>query len=121
MNELAIPMVGLSPGRLLSLLQGWVGKPRPEMSHLLLVSISVLPFGEAAPEFWTDLNKILTQCRERNGGTLYDLGESERALLFKLNESREVMLTTELKVNLLRLIQQHFPEHFGLVDQSRLL
>ena len=121
MNEVAIPMVGQSPGRLLSLLQGWVGKPRPEMSHLLLVSISVLPFGEAAPEFWTDLNKILTQSRERDGGALYDLGESERALLFKLNENRELALTTELRVNLLRLIQRHFPDHFGLVDQSRLL
>ena len=121
MNEQAIPMLGQSPARLLALLQGWVGKSRPEMSHLLLVSISVLPFIEAAPEFWADLNKILTQCRERHDGTLYDLSESERALLFKLNESREIMLTTDLRVNLLRLIQRYFPEHFGLVDQTRLL
>lgn len=121
MNEQAIPMIGQSPTRLLSLLQSWVGKPRPEMSHLLLVSISVLPYGETSPEFWTDLNKTLTQCRERNDGTLYDLSESERALLFKLNEDKELSITTELRVNLLRLIQRHFPDHFGLIDQSRLL
>ncbi|MCC7015981.1 MAG: EAL domain-containing protein [Rhodospirillales bacterium] len=121
MNEQAIPMIGQSPTRLLSLLQSWVGTPRPEMSHLLLVSISVLPYGETSPEFWADLNKTLTQCRERNDGTLYDLSESERALLFKLSENKELSITTELRVNLLRLIQRHFPDHFGLVDQSRLL
>jgi hypothetical protein len=121
MNEQVIPMVGQSPARLLSLLQGWVGKPRPEMSHLLLVSISVLPYTETSPEFWNDLNKILTQSRTRNEGSLYDLSDSERALLFKLNEGKELSVTTELRVNLLRLIQRHFPDHFGLVDQSRLL
>ncbi len=121
MNEQAIPMMGQAPARLLALLQGWVGKPRPGMTHLLLVSISVLPFIEAAPEFWIDLNKILTRCCERYDGTLYDLSESERALMFKLNDSQEVMLTTDLRINLLRLIQRYFPDHFGLVDQTRLL
>lgn len=121
MNDIAVPMVGESPRRLLALLQGWTGQPRPEMSHLLLVSISVLPHSEASPEFWLDLNKILSQCRDRFEGKLYDLSESERAMLMKMNDQKEIAITSDLRVNLLRLIQRHFPDHFGLVDQSRLL
>jgi hypothetical protein len=121
MNDEAIPMLGQSPSRLLELLQGWVGKSRPEKTHLLLVSISVLPTTETTPEFWSDFNKALIHSRDRNDGALYDLSETERALLFKLTENREIALTTDLRVNLLRLIQRHFPDHFGLVDQTRLL
>jgi hypothetical protein len=121
MNDQAIPMLGQSPSRLLAQLQSWVGKSRPEKTHLLLVSISVLPTTETTPEFWVDFNKALVQSRDRNEGTLYDLSDTERALLFKLNEAREITLTTDLRVNLLRLIQRHFPDHFGMVDQTRLL
>ncbi len=121
MNEQEIPMVGEPPESLHALMQGWVGKPRPEMSHLILISISVLPYGEAAPEFWVDLNKVLIQCRDRNEGAIYDLSESERALLFKMNDVRELSISTDLRVNMLRLIQRYFPDHFGLVDQTRLL
>ena len=121
MNDQTIPLHGQPPTRLLAQLQGWVGKPRPEKSHLLLVSISVLPTTETTPEFWADFNKTLIQSRDRNDGTLFDLSDTERALLFKLNDAREVTLTTDLRVNLLRLIQRHFPDHFGMVDQTRLL
>ena len=121
MNDQAIPMVGQSPESLHALMQSWVGKPRPEMSHLILISFSVLPYGEAAPEFWIDLNKVLVQCRDRNEGAIYDLSESERALLFKMNDVRELSISTDLRVNMLRLIQRYFPDHFGLVDQTRLL
>lgn len=121
MNDQPIPMLGQSPSRLLGQLQEWVGKSRPEKSHLVLVSISVLPITETTPDFWTDFNKILIHCRDRNEGTLYDLSETERALVFKLNEAREVTVSTDLRVNLLRLVQRHFPDHFGMVDQTRLL
>lgn len=121
MSDQPIPMHGQPPSRLLAQLQSWVGKPRPEKSHLLLVSISVLPTSETTPEFWADFNKALIHSRDRNEGALYDLSDTERALLFKLNDAREVTITTDLRVNLLRLIQRHFPEHFGMVDQTRLL
>lgn len=121
MNEQPIPMLGQSPSRLLAEMQAWVGKTRPEKTHLILVSISVLPITETTPDFWVDFNKALMHSRDRNEGALYDLSETERALLFKLNEAREVTLTTDLRVNLLRLIQRHFPDHFGMVDQTRLL
>ena len=121
MNEQAIPVVGQPPESLHALMQSWVDKARPEMTHLILISISVLPYGEAAPEFWVDLNKVLVQCRDRNEGSIYDLSESERALLFRMNDIRELSISTDLRVNLLRLIQRYFPDHFGMVDQTRLL
>ncbi len=121
MNDQTIQMPGQSPSRLLELLQSWTGKPRPDRTHLLLVSISVLPTTETTPEFWVDFNKALIHSRDRDNGALFDLSDTERALLFNLKENREVALTTDLRVNLLRLIQRHFPDHFGLVDQTRLL
>ena len=121
MAERAIPMVGQPPSKLLSMMRGWVGRSKPEMSHLLLVSIGMLPVGDAPPEFWLDFNQILNACRERNGGGLFDLSESERAILVNMNEYKEVVITTDLRVDLLRLLQRHFPDFLGLVDQSRLL
>lgn len=120
MTDRATPMAGQSPAKLLSMLRGWTGK-KPEMSHLLLVSMGMLPVADATPDFWHDLNKVLGNCRERNGGTVFDLSESERSVLINMNEYKEIVITTDLRVDLLRLIQRHFPDYFGLVDQSRLL
>ena len=51
----------------------------------------------------------------------YELSLADWALLAKMSEHAEVGMISDIKVSILRLIQQHFPEHFGMVDQSRLV
>ncbi|MBM3566453.1 MAG: EAL domain-containing protein [Alphaproteobacteria bacterium] len=88
---------------------------------MILLSLGMLPTADASTEFWLDLNQILTACRDRNGGTVYDLNETDRSILINMNEYKEVVITTDLRVDMLRLLQRNFPDYFGLVDQARLL
>lgn len=106
---------------LLVLLQGWKRQQRPEYNTLLLVSLSVLPIASADPRFFEELQTTLWQYRRRHHAALFELSPSDHALLVKMSEFNQVTVLTDLKVELLRLIQSYFPEHFGMVDQTRLL
>lgn len=88
---------------------------------LLLISLSVLPINEASDDLWSDLNDALGVFKNRYDGTIYMLSEPDRAVLVEATEYNRRQQVTDLKVSLLRIIQSHFPNHFGMVDQSRLL
>ncbi len=105
---------------LLKRLHGMEGKP-PRGLSLMLVSLSALPAGDEDDDFWGELDDFLVEFKARYDGELYELSLADRALLIKMSEHGEVGMISDLKVSILRLIQQHFPENFGMVDQTRLL
>jgi hypothetical protein len=105
---------------LLKRLRGWAERPT-EHNSLLFVSLSALPTGQARQELWDELHRVLASFRQRHGALVYRLSLPERALLVKITEFNKIGMFSDLKVELLRLIQQHFPEQFGVVDQSRLI
>lgn len=112
--------VGPPAADLLARLRAW-SNGRLEQTHLLLVSVSVLPIAHAPADFWMDLGRALLGVKARHNARPFDLGGGERALLITLNEYNQLTVATDLRLELLRLIQRHFPDHFGMVDQSRLL
>ena len=88
---------------------------------LLLVSLSVLPVSEAEDGLWPEFDAALGLFKNRYSAAVYRLSDPDRAILVESNEYNSSQMNTDLKVALLRLIQNYFPNHFGLVDQSRLL
>ncbi len=88
---------------------------------MLLISLGVLATEDAAPSFWKDFNDVVNAFRRRHVAATYTLSQTDRACLVKIGEYNQVTLITDAKVELLRLIQQYFPDQFGLIDQSRLL
>ncbi len=90
-------------------------------NSLVLVSLGGLPLQNATPEFWADLDESFWKSRERYEADIFVIDTEERGMLVKLNELNEVRIIPDMKVELLRLIQRHFPENFGMVDQSRLI
>ena len=96
------------------------GKPSQGLS-LMLVSLSALPGGDEYDDFWGELDDFLFDYKARYDGELFELSLADRALLVKMSEQGEVGMISDLKVSILRLIQQHFPENFGMVDQTRML
>jgi hypothetical protein len=88
---------------------------------LVLLSLSAIPTGNAEDEFWKGIDDLLWGYKHRYEGELYELSQTDRALLIKFSEYSEIGMLSDLKVAILRLIQQYLPEHFGMVDQSRLL
>lgn len=99
------------------------GLPKPPtiVNALMLVSLGMLPLGDAPDVFWADYRRALAEFRARQGVEIYELASSERGFLVKLDDFNLVRLNSDLKVTLLRLIQEYFPDNFGMVDQTRLV
>lgn len=95
--------------------------PPTGVNALLIVSLSMLPLTSASGEFWADFRRSLAEFRDRHRIEIFELAFSERGFLAKLDEFNLVRINSDLKVSLLRLIQEHFPENFGMVDQTRLV
>ena len=104
---------------LLKRLQGLEGKPSQGFS-LMLISLNALP-SEEEDDFWGELDDFLVEFKARYEAELYELSLGERAVLVKMTEQAEVGMISDIKVSVLRLVQQLYPEHFGMVDQARLL
>lgn len=116
-----VPLDQAPPGRdLLKLLRSWDGQPQ-EYNTLLLMSLGVLAINDDDESFWADLRRMLTSFHKRHHAKPFELSLVDRAFLVKMTEYNQVAMMTDAKVEVLRLIQQYFPEQFGMVDQSRLL
>jgi hypothetical protein len=114
------PQRAQNPSDLLKLLRNW-GSQSQEHNTLLLISIGMLATDDAGPDFWKDFNDLVSAFRRRHHAADFTLSQMDRACLVKLTEYNQVTLFTDAKVELLRLIQQYFPDQFGMIDQSRLL
>jgi len=90
-------------------------------NSLVLISLGGLPLQDASKQFWLDLDEAMGKSRDRYEADVFVIDNEERGLLIKLNELNEVRVIPDMKVEMLRLIQRHFPENFGLIDQSRLI
>lgn len=106
--------------RLLEKLSNW-SPGRGDPSTLFLVSLGSLPTQLAGKDFWLDLNKVMLVLKTRYGASIYELSRNDYAALIKTTEMSRIGIVSDLKLDLLRLIQEHLPDHFGLVDQTRLL
>ncbi len=110
------------PGsELLKRLQLMEGQTSPAYTTLLLLSVGVLPLSEAEDVFWRDFDKAIWNYKERYNAAIYEISPADRAFLVKVTDANQVRILSDLKVEILRLIQSYFPENFGMIDQSRLL
>ncbi|MBT6094823.1 MAG: EAL domain-containing protein [Rhodospirillaceae bacterium] len=98
-----------------------MASPPIGVNALLIVSLSMLPLNNAPEEFWADFRRALVEFRDRHNVEVFELAYAERGFLAKLDEYNLVRINSDLKVTLLRLIQEYFPENFGMVDQTRLV
>lgn len=112
--------VGGSAADLLDELKRW--KPgAASYSTLILVSFSILPTHDAPNDLWFDFKRLLLSYKSRHQAKIFDLTLADRAILMRLTDFNQVGILSDLKIDMLRLIQQHMSEHFGRIDQSRLL
>lgn len=91
-----------------------------EFNSLILISLEGLPEPEDAT-YWDAFSEVLQAFKTRFPAQIYRVTQIEYVIMVKITESNQININTTLKFDLLKLIQQHFPEFFGLVDQSRLV
>lgn len=92
-----------------------------EQNTLLMISLGMVATDEAEAAFWDELSDTLNAFKKRQNAKIYALSRTDSAALVRMTEYNQVSMLTDAKVELLRLIQQYFPDQFGMVDQSRLL
>lgn len=88
---------------------------------LMLNSLTALPTDDEDDKFWGELDDFFTEYKARYDAELYELSLGDRAILVKMSEQAEVGMISDIKVSVLRLIQQCYPEQFGMIDQARML
>jgi len=91
-----------------------------EYNTLILISLEGLP----APDdevYWAEFIEVLQAFKTRFPSQIFRISQIEYVVMVKMTEVNQINVNTSLKFDLLKLIQQHFPEFFGLVDQSRLV
>lgn len=111
--------VGGSPQELLAELKEWRERVGG-YSTLLLISFGVLPLEDAPAALWLDLKKSLLAIKTRLNAGLHDLSLGEKAMLLRVTENSLVGVLADIKIEVLRLVQQYFAEQFGHIDQARM-
>ncbi len=107
--------------KLLTRLKNWQGGTE-EPNHLILVSFATLGMTEEEDQnLRSKTDEAYQRSHERRGAEIYRLTNTDTALLMKLSEFNQMEWTSELKVDLIRVIQQNFPQYFSQIDQSRML
>ncbi len=91
-----------------------------DRNTLILISLDSMP--EATDDtYWRDLGEMFQSFKSNFNASIYQISRVEYGILLKLTEVTQINVNTSLKYDLLRLIQRHFPDFFGMVDQNRLI
>ncbi len=91
-------------------------------TNLIAVSVSAaLPENKRTPQLLEQMQAGLGAIAERVRGKFYRATAGDFVVMVKTEEHLMVSLVRDLKVEMLRMIEQNFPGSFGTIDQSRLV
>lgn len=91
-------------------------------TNLIAVSVlSALPENKRTPELLEAMLNGLAIISARVRGTFYRATPGDFVIMVKADEGSLVAIVRDLKVEMLRMIEHHFPGTFGTIDQSRLV
>lgn len=91
-------------------------------TNLIAVSASAaLPEAKRTPELLDQIQSGLGAIAARVRGKFYRVTPGDFVVMVKAEEGAMVSIVRDLKVEMLRMIEQHFPGSFGTIDQSRLV
>jgi len=91
-------------------------------TNLIAVSVSAaLPESKRTTELLEQIQGGLGAIAQRERARLYRATVGDFVVLVRAEEHKMVAIVRDLKVEMLRMIEQHFPGSFGTIDQSRLV
>lgn len=92
-----------------------------DLNYLLLVSFTTLGLPEERGPALEALDGVFLSFVHNRGGRIYRLSDLDVAILMKLADFNRMETMMDLKVDVMRVIQNKLPEHFSKVDQARLI
>ena len=112
------------PRDLRALVQDMAEWRKAPVSDTSLIAISLnnaLPEAKRTPELVEALAQSMGKLATRVKARFYRATPGEFVLIAKANEGAMVAIVRDLKIDLLRLVEGHFPGSFGTIDQTRLV
>lgn len=92
-----------------------------DVNHLLLISFTTLGGPDEQTRVQEALEGAFLTFVHSRGGRVYKLSDLDTAILIKLADFNRMETMMDLKVDIMRVIQNHLPEHFSKIDQARLI
>lgn len=92
-----------------------------DVNHLLLISFTTLGGPDEQTRVQEALEGAFLTFVHSRGGHVYKLSDLDTAILIKLADFNRMETMMDLKVDIMRVIQNHLPEHFSKIDQARLI
>jgi EAL domain-containing protein (putative c-di-GMP-specific phosphodiesterase class I) len=88
---------------------------------LLLVTLEGLPINTMEHEYWVSITREVNTYNTRYSSLAYQLSDSEFGFLVDMTDDNQVNVMTDLKVRMISVINEVFPDLFGSIDQTRLV
>jgi hypothetical protein len=99
----------------------WRHAPESGVNLIVVSASSALPETKRSAALIEQLAAGVGVIGARRRAALYQVTANDLALLVKLDEATLIAVVRDLKVEMLRTIERHFPGSFGTIDQSRLV
>lgn len=106
-------------GALLRELRGMANGP-VRHNMLVLISLANLP-GEPKPGLWDGFERMTRDLAERMRAQRYRLGREEVALLLKVSERDGIGFGSQMRLDLLRLVEEYLPNMMDRLCQDRMV
>ncbi len=110
-----------SADMLLGALRQFASTKKLGLTHLFLVSLPPFSPEDVSKDMWVDYRKFMSVFADRQKGRLFQLAHTDTAVMLNVTEYSEVGTIADLRLGLLKLIREHFPESFATSDPSRLI
>ena len=124
MGEPATRDAGAAPLDLRGLVQEmsqWRQAPVSNTSMIAISLSSALPENKRAPAMVDQMIVAMSKLAARTKARFYRATIGDFVIMVKAEEGPMIALVRDLKIDLLRLVEQSFPGSFGTIDQTRLV
>jgi hypothetical protein len=115
----AKPVLSLSD--LVRELGKWREKPIADVNFIIVSVSSAMPENKRTPELVNQIkDSVMAQAQLRQGKA-FELSDCDFGILATIGETSMIGAVRDLKVEMLRTFEKHFPGSFGTIDQTRLV
>ncbi|MBT4888005.1 MAG: EAL domain-containing protein [Rhodospirillales bacterium] len=97
------------------------GSYKDQYNSLLLVSLDALPITPTNDDYWTSMNREIKTYCTRYVTQAFQISHDEFGFLVSLTDDNQINVVTDLKVRLISMINEVFPDLFSSIDQTRLV
>lgn len=102
-------------------LGAWREKPVADVNFIIVSVSSAMPENKRTPELVSQIKDSVTAQAQLRNGKAFELSDCDFGILATVGETSMIGAVRDLKVEMLRTFEKHFPGSFGTIDQTRLV